>query len=208
MSLVSVDRPTQPGRRYGQVERVGNITREERTFPKFGYRDANISLTVVPVIDGIEFELENLTEHSEKILWDEVVFADFDKTSNRVMHAGVRYLDRDLSHPPSVVAPRNLLKDIILPVNRVVEEREGFVHRPLFGSLIRQCTGETEEQFRRRTEGLKGALFSIVLPVEIAGVVNEYTLNFQIESVELRTGHGCPSPEAIAAQEAIRRGSW
>jgi hypothetical protein len=209
MRLASVDRPAEPGRRYGAVERVGRIVREERAFSKFVYKDSNIGLTVVPVKDGIEFKLENLTSHAEKIVWDDVVFVDFDKTSHRVMHSGVRYIDRSLSQPPSVVAPKNLLKDIILPINRVSEaSTAGFVHNPLFGTLIRECANESEAQFQARVEQLKGMPFGVLLPIEIAGVVNEYMLNFEIETVDLGKERGCPTRSSVAAQETIQRGDW
>lgn len=209
MSLASVDRPAEPGRRYGAVERVGQIVREERDFPKFVYKDSNIGLAIVPVKEGIEFELENLTSHAEKIVWDDVVFVDFDKTSHRVMHSGVRYLDRSLSQQPSVVAPGKLLKDIILPINRVSDATTvGFVHDPLFGMLVRECSGESEARFQGRAESLKGAAFAILLPIEIAGVVNEYMLNFEIGTVTLHKERGCPTRSSVAAQQSIERREW
>ena len=208
MGLASVDRPAEPGRRYGAVERVPIVVSKEPAF-KFVYRDSNISLAVVPVTQGIEFELENLTSHAEKIVWDDVVFVDFDKTSHRVMHENIPYINRSLSQPPSVVAPRKLLRDTILPINRISDATTvGFVHNPLFATLIRECSGESEAQFQERAESLKGAPFSVLLPIEVAGVVNEYMLNFEIETVNPNKGRGCSMPSSISAQETIKRRDW
>src|SRR5205823_1350551 len=122
--------------------------------------------------------LTNLASHAAKVIWDEVVFVDFDGTSGRVMHSGVRYIDRNVSQVPTVVAPHGWIRDIVVPVIRVWHsESGGWQHLPLILHTVRGCT-EPEEDFRANALASRGAKFGILLPVQIQGVVNEYTLTF------------------------------
>jgi hypothetical protein len=122
------------------------------------------------------------------------------------MHGGVRYIDRGLSHPPSVVAPHRLLRDKILPLNRIEEEKSGFVHNPLLAGTARKCD-ETEDAFHTRANAIKGARFAVLLPVEISGTVNEYMLNFQVDGVDFVESRGCPAPLFVPDHESLRRGA-
>lgn len=91
----------------------------DRVFATFVYQDPKIELTLAPVRDGIQFQLNNRTDHAEKVVWDEVAFVDFDQTSQRVAHGGIRYSDLNRSQPPSIAPPHNRLVDTVVPVNRI-----------------------------------------------------------------------------------------
>jgi hypothetical protein len=209
VTLMAVDRPGQPRIRYGPVERVGLLQAgaESPASPVFRYRDPNIEVKVAPVWDGIQIHLQNRTSHAAKIVWDEVVFVDFDQTSHRVIHGGVRYVDRHQSQPPSVVAPHKLLIDKIVPVNRIDAIEHKFYHRELVHDPLRGCN-ESEDSFMARANAADGEEFSIFLPIEIGGTVNEYTFHFRIENPQFGKGTRCLSPEMVPADATVDQGTW
>lgn len=193
--LRSVDRPKSPHARYGGVERVGVLAKDPKS-PIFRYRDANIEVRVAPVYDGIMIRLANRTNHAAKVVWDEVVFVDLSQQSNRVIHKGVRYIDSHRPQPASVIAPQTELQDKIAPVEQV----------PL-KAFYREC-GEPEAQFVAAAEGLVGKELKLFLPIEIGGVVNEYTFNFRIENLRFVRGDNCIAPWQPDAGAIVDPGMW
>jgi hypothetical protein len=206
MHISSIGRFTRRTR-YGPVERIGEITRPEGVLPLFRYNDTRLQLVVAPTNDGIEFTLENLTDHAIKVVWDEVAFVDFDRTSHRVGHSGVHYIDLNRSQPPSILAPRKLLEDTMVPVNRIEQTAHGFIHVPIMPTARRDCS-EPEEFFIRRADDLRGADFAVFLPIEVSGVVHEYTLNFIAENLRFVFANECPQRPFFGRDDRIERTPW
>ena len=65
------------------------------------------------------FDLLNKTTHSMKVQWDEAAYMDEDGNSHRVMHAGVKYSQRDAPQPPTVVVRGGRISDIVYPTSYV-----------------------------------------------------------------------------------------
>ena len=227
LTLVEVLRPVHQGRRYSQTISV------PPSLPGgFLYGDSSIEITILPAFDGVDFRLRNLTEHAVKLVWDEAVFMDLDGTSNRVLHAGVRYAERNNAQVDSVVAPGGVLQDVIVPVNRVVfgvlgsiQETPGgasvvvlppdsstggfarWYQLPLVDATFRGCE-ETEARFNSRVSRSIGSRFSVLLPLEVEGVVNEYTFVFGISDAELGYGLECVPPKGFLGEVQIRGRTW
>lgn len=139
------------------------------------------------------FSLENKTEQSIKIPWDEAAFIDESGRSHRVMHAGVKFDDREKPQAPSVVVPRGLLKDIVAPTD-YVHWREGT--KQTAGRWEEKCLlpdfvfhgsslkGEyaTFADFENAATSKVGKTIQVLLPLEIEEVVNGYVFTFQIDS--------------------------
>jgi hypothetical protein len=141
------------------------------------------------------FSLENKTEHSIKIPWDEAAFIDESGRSRRVMHAGVKFDDREKPQEASVVVPKGLLKDIVAPTD-YVHWREGTKHTagrweqkcllPDFDFHSSSLKGEyaTFADFDNAAQSKVGKTIQVLLPLEIEGVVNDYIFTFQIDSAD------------------------
>jgi hypothetical protein len=80
-------------------------------------QDFSISFSVEP--EEVGFVLVNKTTAPMKMLWDESAYVDQRGRTHRVMHAGVKYIDRDKSMPPSLIPPGSSLEDIVFPVSYV-----------------------------------------------------------------------------------------
>ena len=71
----------------------------------------------------ISFTIKNKTDNVLKIIWDEAAIVQFG-TSHKVMHSGVKYIDRNSSQPPTAIPPQASIDDIVLPADNVYY-REG-----------------------------------------------------------------------------------
>ena len=192
-ALVQIDRPEATKERYGSVVMI-----KPEPDNKYFYEDGLFSGIFHVTNSRINFVLTNKTDHSIKIMWDESAFIGLDGHSCRVAHTGVKYADRNASQPPSVIPGRTSLTDFVLPTDRVYY-REGFYGKYYSSpggweelSLVlpssRRITdvdSTAVQTFRSEVENNKGKRFGLLLPLEIEGVVNEYTFWFQVQDVSV-----------------------
>lgn len=202
-ALVEVARPAATMERWGAVT---TITLSDSS--RYHYEDKLIEVRMAAAYDRVWFAMSNKTDHSIKLIWDEVSFIDLDGQLSRVMHQGVKYADRNASQPASIIPARQTLTDVVLPNNRVTfdegyygvyytrraEWRHALLIQPSYEFVDVSPSGTPltdGADFRRRAEAMVGKRFGILIPLEIQGVVNEYTFWFEVTGVSVK------GPDAI-----------
>jgi uncharacterized protein YcfL len=121
----------------------------------------------------IQFVLKNKTENPITIDWNKVSYIDVSMESHRVMHTGVRYIERDKPQAPTIIPPTAKVEDEIIPVDKVFygEYLDTWLVRPFF-------------PLGPEALSYKGKSFSIFMPLEINGVVKNHLFTFTIQDVE------------------------
>ena len=100
INLSAVERPTDAKDRYGEQQIVSF---EDKGLTKYRFEDEMVEIVWLPMATEIGFELRNKTTHSMKIIWDESVYVDELGESKRIMHSGVKYIEKGNPQPPTVV---------------------------------------------------------------------------------------------------------
>ncbi len=196
--LVKVERPKETRERWGEIEKIELSEKD-----KYHYEDNLIDSYFLVLQDRIAFEIRNKTEHSIKLVWDEASFIDLDGSASRVMHSGVRYIDRNASQPPSVIPGKGTLSDVILPTNRVwyrkgyygtyYSKAGGWEHlgliQPQF-EIAKRAPSQTtsiaaSDSLKTKAAGVVGKRIGVLLPLQIQGTVNEYTFWFEVKSYSI-----------------------
>jgi len=169
IGLTAVERPQDARARYGGT----TITRLDTAgLGKYLFEDQLVSMAWIFTRDRLAFKLTNKTRYSLKVLWDEASYLDAGGQSHRVMHNGVKYIDRSLTEPPSVVIRGGSLEDVVLPIDYVYGNGADWIEGPFFPGRLdhaKQLTGKSVQ---------------VLLPLEVEGVVNEYIFLFRINDVE------------------------
>lgn len=137
---------------------------------KYRYEDSIMKLIIEKTYTTFEFSLENKTSGTFKINWDEVVFVDTKNSSQRVIHQGIRYADAAKSQAPTIIAPGTILEDLLVPTSNI---------------RISSVSGEWIKDDiipRNSREGAfpEGTRVKIILPIETAGKIYEYTLVYNL----------------------------
>jgi hypothetical protein len=83
------------------------------------YSDNDFSIRFNLEPTRIRYELDNSTNSVIRINWDEVLFINSTGISMRIMHGGVNYSDRYLSQIPSIIPPKTVSIDILIPPTNV-----------------------------------------------------------------------------------------
>jgi hypothetical protein len=76
-----------------------------------------IAFNVIP--EQVGFELLNKSQAAIRILWDECAYIDPTGRSFRVIHQGVRFVDRDKPMASTVVPPGASIRDLVYPASSV-----------------------------------------------------------------------------------------
>jgi len=186
ISLIEVSRPAKASSRYGP-QKIEKIL--ENGINKYFFEDQMIKIIWFPSVTEFSFVINNKTDHSIRIIWDETAYSDESGLSRRLMHSGVKTVDRNNSQPPSVIIRKGSLADFIIPADNVYW-REGFYGdyistpggwetKPLFPILKE---GGTAESFQNSLKQYIDKTFQILLPLQIEDIINDYVFIFKINN--------------------------
>lgn len=176
ISLDSVEVPEDGSMEFG-MSKIVELKEDGEN--KYVYEDDLIKVLWLPLTSQFSFTLENKTSHSIKLIWDETVYVDENGASSRVLHSGVKYIDRNNSQPSSIVIKKGRIDDVIVPTDNIYYvsgQYGGWRTEPLF-----ENSAYTEEELNSLIEKNIGKTVKIYLPIEIKGVMNEYIFSFVVE---------------------------
>jgi hypothetical protein len=138
------------------------------------YEDDAISITFSVTNEQLEFTLKNKTQEPQTINWDEVSYIDLDGTAHRVLHKGVKLMDRDKPQSPTVIPPGTRIDDVIEPSDSVQ-----------WSSVINDWTHNPLLPPSQVIVNFKGKTFGTFLPIVIDEKKKNYTFTIRIDDVQM-----------------------
>lgn len=166
LALVSVQRPADVAERWGSYELAPADT------SGYTYEDGLVSVAVVPRHGSFSALIENRTEHSIRIIWPEASYVGPNGLASGVVPGETRWIDMGNTPATQVIPTRAAAAIVIIPrvnANTTAQEIEGFYPR------------------NATCADFPGAPIRLVMPLEIQGVTNEYTLQFEPTAGDLVT---------------------
>lgn len=195
ISLTKVERPEKTGNRYGP-QKVDAVTTDQKY--RFAFEDNMVRILWFVGSTRISFLLQNKTDYSVKIPWDEAAYVDEFGRSHRVMHSGVKYTDRDKPQPPSVIVRKGSIEDIVYPTDYVSwssgtrysagswDEKPLFLAMDFHGQYLRgkySSLAEFEEAVNKNI----GKQIQVLLPLQIQDVIHDYIFTFTVDKAGVST---------------------
>lgn len=178
VGLSSVESPADAKQQFGETK---VITFNEEGVSKYRYEDDYINIVWYVGLKQFNFTLNNKSGHSLKINWDDISFVDTKGQVGRVMHSGVKYSERNNSQPATTVPKGASISDILLPTENVY-----FVSGQYGGwreNYLLPCVYQTPEAFNAGASSLVGKTMTIMMPIMIENVQNDYTFTFNIDKL-------------------------
>lgn len=193
VSLADVSRPTATKQRYGATTTIvpGDSSR-------YSFEDKLIAVQIGVLHNGVRLNVRNKADQSMKLIWDETSFIDLDGTLSRVMHIGVKYADRNMSQPPTVIPAQQRLADDVFPTSRVwyrpasarlpAGYQNGALLNPAYASGVVQAGAPmaAPDSFTTVVRSQVGRRFAVVIPFEVGGEKNEYTFWFKVDDAAVK----------------------
>lgn len=178
VGLSAVESPADAKQQFGETKVV---TFDEEGVSKYRYEDDYINIVWYVDSKQFNFTLNNKSGHSLKINWDDISFVDTKGQVGRVMHSGVKYSERNNSQPATTVPKGASISDILLPTENVY-----FVSGQYGGwreNYLLPCVYQTPEAFNAGASSLVGKTMTIMMPIMIENVQNDYTFTFNIDKL-------------------------
>ncbi|TRZ90984.1 hypothetical protein D4R89_03580 [bacterium] len=130
------------------------------------FSDDFIAITFIMAETQIGFDIQNKTNGGIKINWDDLSFIYPGGRSTRVIHSGIRLMDRNIPQATTIIPPNARVSDILIPSENINNNSGGWYTEPLFGGDNRLIWNDKE--------------FSIYFPLEISGNKKEYIFKFKV----------------------------
>lgn len=178
VGLTAVESPADAKQQFGETKVV---TFDEGGINKYRYEDDYIDIVWYVGLKQFNFTLKNKSGHTLKINWDDVSYVDVKGQVGRVMHAGVKYSDRNSSQPATTVPKNASISDLLLPTENVY-----YVSGQYGGwreSYLVPCVYKTPEALKTEAPSLVGKTMTVMMPIMIENVQNDYTFTFNIDKL-------------------------
>lgn len=154
------------------------------------FEDSIISITFDITRTQIDFSLKNNIKTIIKVGWDEASMVVYGN-SNKIMHKGIKYADRNNSMASTTVLPESKLEDLALPTDNV------YFNEATHGALVSLASSwETKPLLLPELKLPKDSAMlrtlndqEITLYLPITGINNErygYTFKFKVSSVQVQ----------------------
>lgn len=167
--LNKVEKPANHEIRYGETKTVMS----DNEISKFSYKDNVIDIIIFADGSHFNFVLQNISESTIKIIWDEAVFVDFDGNTEKVMHKGIKYSEKNSSQPATTIIKNAKWEDTVTPT-----------HLVYYREATKYVEGgwDTDSMYPNEP-GLQPGRIKLMLPIQIKDVINEYVFVFDVQFI-------------------------
>lgn len=116
--------------------------------------------------------MKNISNNSEKIIWNEATYVDIDGYSSKTIHIGTKYSEKEGEQLPTTIIKGAKITDAISPIDKVNYDKvtKQWEELPLFPStppIDKTCLGQIR----------------LMLPIQIKETINEYIFNFKVDYI-------------------------
>ena len=181
IALVEVDRSAQAKKRYGDM-----ILSRSQASDGFSHaaEDQLVKVVWLPPDRELSFEVLNKTGSSLKIPWDESAYVDIAGKTHRLLHSGVKFADRKLPQPPSILPSQGRLADFVYPSDLILPGSHGGWAQPLMFPCVKPRYVCKNDQ-RQLASAHKGLSYRVLLPLQVGTKIYTYTFTFKVNNVEI-----------------------
>lgn len=161
VTLSSVESPANAKQQFGETK-VVSFTEDGQS--KYSYEDDYIKIIWYVSRTEFHFNLTNKTTHSIKLNWDDFSYVSTTGQVGRVMHTGVKFIDRNNSQPATMIPRGATISDILVPTDNIFYSQYGGWQQ---NNLV-------------RGENVIGKTMVVLMPIMIENVQNDYTFTFKV----------------------------
>jgi len=136
------------------------------------YSDSLINIEFSYDDKSIPFELTNKGKKSVRVIWNEAAYIDYNNTSGKVMHVGIKYIDRSNDQPPTLIIGGSKISDLATPTENV------FYSSGTYGGWRKNDLFPSPRKNDEKI--LVGKTVKLLLPIQIEGKQLDYVFTFLI----------------------------
>lgn len=178
VALSTVESPANAKAQFGDTKVVSF---QEGATSKYRYEDDYIDIIWYVGLKEFNFTLKNKSNHTIKLNWDDISYVDYKGSVGRVMHSGVKYIDRNNSQPASTIPRGASITDVLIPTDNIyyVSGKYGGWNE----KFLIPCSYSSKEDFAAGANAYVGSTMKILMPIMIENVQNDYTFEFTVNTL-------------------------
>lgn len=141
------------------------------------YEDTIIKIKWQYAISQIIFDLNNKSDQTIKLVWDDAILISTENESKRIFHKGIKYIDRENPQSPTSIYKKSTLSDLVLPTSNtyfVSGQYGGWTSLPIIPTMAIKFSKKVEYK-----PELLGKTLKVVLPFKIDDKTLEYVFVFK-----------------------------
>jgi len=139
---------------------------------KSNYTDSLISVTFEEGLSSIPFELTNKSNNTLKIIWNDAAYINPKSNTGKIMHTGVKYIDRNNDQPSTSIIKGAKITDQATPTENIYYSsgtNGGWSELNLLPHI-----GKGDEKT------LIGKTVKLLLPIQSGAKQHDYVFTFDI----------------------------
>ena len=161
---------------------LGDYAKSDKMF-----NDSKIQAFFIVGNKQLDFTLKNLTNEPMKINWDEASLI-INGESKRVMHKGVKFIDRNSPQAPTVIPGNSSIDELVLPTDNVFFNEgyySNYYSSPGSWKIVDLLPSwdKYKEETKKKIMNSKGSILKFFLPIEQNNQKMYYTFEFLIAEV-------------------------
>ena len=146
------------------------------------YKDNLIEIEWDLNIHDLSFTLKNNSESTLKLVWDEMALIN--GSSERIIHKGIKYKNKDNEQPNSIVPKNSIYDDLVLPTNSLdfvtLSSSSYWTHTPIiYCNVYSPNDNEGINKLRKNK-------FALLFVIKNDTDTYEYTFNYTIENISFK----------------------
>lgn len=154
---------------------------------KSKFKSNEVEFDWEPSPNAFNFKFFNNSGKTIKIIWDSVIFIDSYGESHKVIHSGVKLIDRNSSQPPTLVVKDSFILDSIQPADNI-KWINGYLTMPgrwdeqsilpvsLYGD------NHLRTKFKDIVSSQIGKKLKILVTLDFSGTQKEYLFEFEVKN--------------------------
>ncbi len=187
VAMTSVESPANAKVAFGETKVVKQFTNEEgQQIENYQYKDNYVDFRWYVGLTQLDFTMRNNSGHTITVNWDEVSYVDIWGSVSRVMHKGVKFIDREKPQGSLSVPNTARISDVIIPNDNVYLEQGGlYTIGGWKQKALIPCYYDTQEAMDADiARGAHvGKSIRVLFPIYIEGVRNDYVFEFTAEQI-------------------------
>lgn len=175
VSLNKVEQPTNSKETFGETITIESLNDATR----YVFEDEYFKIYWHVGFDRFYFTMFNKSSYPIKIIWDDVTFVNMDQSVSKMIHTGTKYNQRNEAQVDTTIPKGAILEDILVPVVNIVLDGEWTI-RSLFNEHAYGIDAV------ERASLCQGKTMSILFPIRIENIENNYTFIFKVDEVKAK----------------------
>jgi len=189
-----------------QIEKSGNVIPIDILNSRHCiYTDSILTVKITIDHNKILMNLTNNTQNTLSLNWDNMIFVDIDGISQRVIHSGIKFNEKEKPQTPSKIIRLGSLNDILLIADKIrfIEglylPARGFLNDPEVNipsgwyspAIVKSFCKNSKEELQIFASENIGKKIQFLIPIEVENKHYEYIFILEIIDYDVLTD--CPS---------------